>query len=78
METANMVKILELIQNRWLELLAERLTEDEKDTHMKAYFDTRSGVVDLERLREAEDIVMDVVGKFGKLIVFGDQLTVSN
>ena len=78
METANMVKILELIQNRWLELLAERLNHDEKDIYMKAFFDTRSGEADLDRLREAEDIVMDVVEKFGKLIVFGDQLTVVN
>ena len=77
METANMVIILELVQNRYLELLAERLNEDEKNTYMKAYFDTRSGEVDFNRLREAEDIVMNIVERFGKLIVFGDQLTVS-
>ena len=36
----------------------------------------RSGKVSSERLTEAETTVMKTVEKFGKLIIFGDQLTV--
>ena len=76
METSNMIKILERLQNRWLELMAEKLEGQEKELYSKAFYDMRSGDVDFERLREAEDRVMNVVEKFGKLIIFGDQLTV--
>ena len=76
MDTSNMVIILEKIQYRWLELMAEKLDEKHKEIYSKAFFDMRSPDVDFERLREAEDTVMDIVEKFGKLVVFGDQLTV--
>ena len=78
METANMVKILEHLQHRFLELIAERLEDKEKEVYKKAYFETRSGEVEFDRMREAEDIVMDVVERFGKLVVSGDQLTVQS
>ena len=76
METGNMVQILELLSMRFLELLVEKLNEPEKQIYSQALFDMRSGKVTLEELRLAEKKVMNVVNKFGKLILFGDQLTV--
>ena len=76
METANMVKILEALSLRYLELLSERLTGREKSEYSRALFDMRSGKVSSDRLTEAEQTVMRTVERFGKLIIFGDQLTV--
>ena len=76
METANMVKILETLSLRYLELLSQRLSGNEKSEYARALFDMRSGKVSSERLTEAETTVMRTVEKFGKLIIFGDQLTV--
>ena len=76
METGNMVQILELLSKRFLELLVEKLDEPQKQIYSQALFDMRSGKVTVEELRSAEKKVMDVVNRFGKLILFGDQLTV--
>ena len=77
METANMVNILQQLSTRYLELLCEKLSGDHKESFMNAVHDMRSGNVSLERLREAEKCVMDVVMEYGKLLIIGDQLTVS-
>ena len=76
METGNMVKILEILSMRYLELLAERLEDKEKEEYTKAVFDMRSGDVSYERILEAQKCVMKVVEEFGKLLLIGDQLTV--
>ena len=76
METGNMVKILEILSMRYLELLAERLEDEAKEEYTKAVFDMRSGDVSYERILEAQKCVMKVVEKFGKLLLIGDQLTV--
>ena len=77
METANMVRILEKLSMRYLELIAEKLEGFEKKTYSDALFDMRSGNSCAERLEEAEAYVMDIVMRFGKLLLLGDQLTVS-
>ena len=76
MQTSNMVQILEQISMRYLELISERLEGHAKSEYNRALFDSRSGNVSYERLTEAEQIVMETVERFGKLIIFGDQLTV--
>ena len=76
MQTSNMVQILEQLSMRYLELLSERLEDHEKSEYSRALFDSRSGNVSYERLLEAEQLVMETVERFGKLIIFGDQLTV--
>ena len=78
METGNMVRILELLQMRFLELLVAKLDEVEKEIYMKALFDIRSGDISGTRFEEAEGVVMNIVERFGKLILIGDQLTVNN
>ena len=77
METSNMVNILQQLSKRYLELLCEKLSGNEKLIFMNAVHDMRSGNVSLQRLREAEMCVMDAVTKYGKLLIIGDQLTVS-
>ena len=60
-----------------MELLCEKLSGDEQLIFMNAVHDMRSGNASLERFREAEICVMDAVTKYGKLLIIGDQLTVS-
>ena len=76
MPTNNMVQILEELQTRYLELLSEKLSGRDKEEFTSALFDMRSSEVSGERLQEAEQVVMSVVDRLGKLIVIGDQLTV--
>ena len=76
METSNMVKILEIFSMRYLEMLVEKLEQHERTLYSNALFDMRSETVSWDRLCEAQEYVMNVVQKFGKLILFGDQLTV--
>ena len=78
METGNMVKILEMLSMKYLELLVERLEGEEKEEYKKAVFDMRSMERSEEEIKEAEKCVMRVVEKFGKLLLIGDQLTVIN
>ena len=78
METGNMVRILELVQMRFLELLVAKLDDGDKEIYIKALFDIRSGDVRGTRFEEAKGEVMNVVERFGKLILIGDQLTVNN
>ena len=76
METSNMITILEIMSMKYLELLAERLDGETETSYEKAVFDMRSKNVGLDRIKEAEQIVMEIVDQFGKLVIFGDQLTV--
>ena len=76
METGNMVKILEKLSMRYLELLVERLDDQEKEDYMNSVVAMRSGEISLENLRKAEKCVMSVGEKFGKPFLIGDQLTV--
>ena len=76
METGNMVQILEILSMRYLELLVEKLDDTQKQIYSQALFDMRSGKVTAQELYEAEKKVMEIVNRFGKLIIFGDQLTV--
>ena len=62
---------------RYLELLVEKLEGPEKSKYSQALFDMRSANSCADRLEEAEAFVMDIVSRFGKLILLGDQLTVS-
>ena len=76
METGNMVKILEILSTRYLEMLVEKLEDQEKELYSNALFDMRSETVTWARICEAQEYVMNTVQKFGKLVLFGDQLTV--
>ena len=76
METANMVRILELLSMRYLELLSEKLEGLEKEIYTRALLDMRAGDSSPERVKEAEVDVMKIVDRYGKLLVIGDQLTV--
>ena len=71
-----MVRILEILSKRHLELLSQRLTGEEQTEYKKALYDMRSNSVSMERVREAEAIVMKTANRFGKVLIFGDQLTV--
>ena len=71
-----MVRILEKLQMRHLELLSERLHGFERDSYTQAVFDMRSRDVTEDRLLEAEGIVWKVVERFEPLSLIGDQLTV--
>ena len=77
METSNMVRILLVNQKRYLELLSEKLEGEDKATYTNALFDIRSESVSLTRFQEAETQVWEVVNKYGKLLLIGDQLTVN-
>ena len=72
METGNMVKILEMLSMKYLELLVERLEGEENEKYKKAVFDMRSMERSEEEIKEAEKCVMRVVEKFGKLLLIGD------
>ena len=76
MEVSNMVRILERLQYRYLELLSERLVDQEKDEYTKAVFDMRNKEVSETRLIQSQEIVMRIVEKYGRLMLVGDQLTV--
>ena len=73
-----MVRILEKLQMRYLELLSERLEGLERDNYTQAVFDMRSRDVTEERLLGAEAIVWKVVETFEPLLLIGDQLTVGS
>ena len=76
METTNMIEIIEETNMQYLKLLSQRLDGSDKKDYEQALFDMRSANVSSERLKEAELKVTDIVKRFGKQIVLGDQLTV--
>ena len=76
METPNMAKILEILSMRHLELLSQRLSGAEQREYETALFDMRSNSVSMNRVKEAEAVVMKTAARFGKALIFGDQLTV--
>jgi hypothetical protein len=78
METSNMCVILETILWRYLSLLTERLEGPEREAYSAALMAMRREGVQEAELRAAEKVVDTVVQRYGRLILWGDQLTVKN
>jgi hypothetical protein len=76
METENMCAIVEKILWRYLSLLTERLEGPEREDYSAALLAMRREGVQKAELRAAEAVVDAVVLRFGRLILWGDQLTV--
>lgn len=74
----NMNVILETILWRFLFLLGHRLQEDEKQKYWAAMVTMRRPGIEPEELEEAEKTVDSVVLRFGKCIIYGDQLSVDS
>ena len=78
METDNMVEILAILQWKYLCLLHQRLPEEEKEQYSQALRMIRQEGVGVDELRAAEAVVDRVVHRFGRLILWDDQLTIKN
>lgn len=77
MDHHNMIVILETLLRKRLYCLNEHLeTNEEKENYTKALFTIQRVGATEEELREAENIIDRVVDRFGKMILWGDQLTV--
>ena len=77
MDHHNMIVILETLLRKRLYCLNEHLeTKEEKENYTKALFTIQRVGATEEELREAENIIDRVVDRFGKMILWGDQLTV--
>ena len=72
--TLDMVSILLYLQDRWLEILTDRVQDG--DMFREALRTIRDPVSTIEERQEAEQLVLARTREHGELVIFGDQLTV--